>query len=253
MGQTFEVIRQGTARSNQVPILVARRERCLVVAIGVIIATRIDLRERLMERPSGEHTALGFRVHSGWAALAVLTGPVDSPMVVDRKRIDIADAHISGSKQPYHAAGAMKLEEAKTLIQACTESSTRLATDGVQAAIADAKLGGYRVSAAGVLTSSGRPLPALEKILSSHPLLHTAEGELFRHAILSACESCGLALVTVKEKELLGCCPRKLGVSDAAVLQHLARMGRAVGSPWRQDEKFAALAAWIAMAEETQK
>jgi hypothetical protein len=95
---------------------------------------------------------------------------------------------------------------------------------------------------------SGKALPPLSKILSSHPLLHTAEGELFRDAVSRACQSCGLSTVGVKEKELSVRAREELGFSDTVIEQHLGRMGKTVGPPWRQDEKFATLAAWIALA-----
>ena len=47
------------------------------------------------------------------------------------------------------------------------------------------------IAAFGVL-ASGRTLPALEQILASHPMVHTAEGEFFRKAIREACREIGI-------------------------------------------------------------
>src|SRR5260370_7664138 len=60
-----------------------------------------------------------------------------------------------------------------------------------------------RLTRCGLLLASGRPLPELEKILGSHALIHTADGELFRDALLHASARCGLRDFTIKEKELL--------------------------------------------------
>jgi hypothetical protein len=57
----------------------------------------------------------------------------------------------------------------------------------------------------------------------------------------------------VKEKELSVRAREERGFSEMAIEQHLIRMGKAVGSPWRQDEKFASLAAWIALAAASQQ
>ena len=179
--------------------------------------------------------------------MVILTGPLASPTVVDRRRIETADPGIKGSRQPYHAAEGQPLDKAEKLVNTCIESSSRLAKGAVQAAIADAGQQGYRIAVAGILTGSGKPIPALDKILVSHPLLHTAEGELFRNVIIAACESCGLAVRTVQEKVLLAQCPAILGIPETAVQQHLSRIGKAIGSPWRQDEKFATLVAWMAL------
>jgi hypothetical protein len=197
------------------------------------------------------NAALGFRVHSGWAALVVVAGPLESPVIVDRRRPEIADLHVAGSKQPYHAAERMNLQEAESHVAACVERSSQLAKEAVQLAIAHARHNGYHVSTAGVLIGSGKPVPELQKILASHPLLHTAEGELFRNVIVAACKSCCLSVLVVKEKEIPVLCSQELGISDAVIQHHVMRMGKIVGPPWRQDEKFASRVAWMALAAET--
>jgi hypothetical protein len=45
-------------------------------------------------------------VKSGWASVAHLCGPVESPRVVDSRRVDLndpANPAIPESRQPYHA------------------------------------------------------------------------------------------------------------------------------------------------------
>lgn len=46
--------------------------------------------------------ALGFRAHSGWAAMVALAGALNAPLVVDRRRLELADPHRTGPMQPYH-------------------------------------------------------------------------------------------------------------------------------------------------------
>ena len=205
-----------------------------------------------MKQPLIGHAALGFRVHSGWAVLVVLAGPLETPTILDRRRIELADVEMAGSKQPYHAAQQLNLREAANLIAACVGASVQLAEKAVKAALDDAIRKSFRVIACGVPIGSGRPLPTLEKILSSHPLLHTAEGELFRNAIITACGNYGLSVTGVKEKEALIQSPSGLGISEEGILQHLARIGKTIGPPWRQDEKSATLAAWLALAADAQ-
>ena len=55
---------------------------------------------------------------------------------------------------------------------------------------------------AAVLLASGRPLPALEKILAAHPLIHSAEGEFFRHAASKAFESQHIPVTAIRERDL---------------------------------------------------
>ncbi len=195
-----------------------------------------------------QQAALGFRTHSGWAVLVVVAVPIEQPVIVQRRRIEIADPEIAGSKQPYHAAEALNLTDAEALVNACTERSGHLAGAAVEAAIRDAEQNHYQVSISGILAGSDKPLPGLDKILASHPLLHTAEGELFRNVITRACVNHSLPVVAVNQKELMSRAQNQLGMSGEGIQQHLQRMGKAIGAPWQQDEKSATLVAWIALA-----
>ncbi|MGH9662725.1 MAG: hypothetical protein ACRD96_29515, partial [Bryobacteraceae bacterium] len=168
--------------------------------------------------------ALGFRVHSGWAAVVAVS---ESREVLDRWRIEIADPKIPGSVQPYHAAQPRKIAAASDYLRRCEESASRLALEALTALVAEVP----GVTAAGVLVSSARPLPPLESILASHPLLHTAEGVHFREAVIRAAERLGLRVSRVVER-------------GVAVDPGLDAAGRALGPPWRQDQKLAATAAW---------
>ena len=83
--------------------------------------------------------ALGFRTHSGWTAMVALRDPAAAPAVVQRRRLELADLRISGSKQPYHAAEKMTLNEAEEFIRERAESSLAMARNGVDKALADSR------------------------------------------------------------------------------------------------------------------
>lgn len=191
--------------------------------------------------------ALGFRVHSGWAALVAVAGSPDAPIIADRRRIEIADPAVPGSRQPYHAAEGLPLEEARTLIQHCEHSTGRLAQEALRIAIERLRQDGHVVVGCGALFGSGRPLPGLKAILASHALIHAAEGEFFRNAVRAAATACGLTVTGIRESELLGRAAADLGSSEAEVFRRLADLGRSVSPPWQQDQKFAALVAWLAL------
>jgi hypothetical protein len=191
--------------------------------------------------------ALGLRAHSGWAALVALAGSSESAEVIDRRRIETADSSIRGSKQPFHAAEPLKQQDAEALIQKCTESTRRLSRDALKAAIGDLRAKGFEACACGVILGSGRSLPALEAILASHALLHTAEGEFYRQALVEAGEHCGLRVVGVKEREAYEQGAAQLGLSVAVLEKRVAELGRGIGPPWTQDQKYAALVGWMAL------
>jgi len=196
-----------------------------------------------------KRAALGFRAHSGWAAMVALTGSTASPAVILRRRLEICDPRISGSKQPFHAAEPMQFEDAESHIRRCTESTRSLAEAAVRDAVAEISAMGFRVSGSCVLLGSGRPIGDLAKILSAHPLIHTAEGEFFRNALQQACESCGLKFSGVKERELVDHAAAVLRIPVAELERRAAELGKGIGPPWTQDQKLSAIAAWLVLAD----
>lgn len=192
--------------------------------------------------------ALGFRAHSGWAAMVAVAGPIESPEVVSRCRIELADPKIPRPVQPYHAAQEMELKEAEAYIGKFTEEAKDFATQAVRAAVQELQKEGYQVAGCGIVTGSGRPTPTVEAALASHPLLHTAEGELFRNAIIHAAEKCRLPVCRVREKEALASSAEKLSLPVERLQFLIAELGRSIGPPWGQDQKLAALVAWLALA-----
>lgn len=192
--------------------------------------------------------ALGFRAHSGWAAAVAVSGAPTAPVVVDRRRLEIADPHDPDAKQPYHAAEPLGFAAAQRLVRGCTETSQRLARDAVGAMIAELRAAGHAAVGCGLLQGSGRPLPDLAGILASHALIHTAEGQMFREVLAAAGRHHKLPVTEVRERELMARCAADLHLSSERVTRIMAEIGRALGPPWRQDEKYATLAAMLALA-----
>ncbi len=151
--------------------------------------------------------------------------------VIDRRRIEIADPAIPGSKQPFHAAEGLPFDQAEALISKCHARSTVLAAAEVKAAIAQLD---HKVERAAILYASGRALPDVAAILRSHALIHTAEGAFFREILAGACEQCGLSVTKIRERDL----PERQFPADS---------GRSLGPPWRRDHKLSALAAWLTL------
>jgi hypothetical protein len=193
-----------------------------------------------------EIATLGLRAHSGWAAAVALAGPPSAPRVLARQRLEFADPKLRHSKQPYHAAAERSLVEAEKLIAECTQSSADLAFCEMDRMIAQLKTD---VCACGLLLGSGRPLPDLAGILRSHALIHAAEGEMFRGVLAQAAERLGLRVIGVKEKQIWQEAASQLNQSSAALASQLKAMGKSLGPPWREDERLATLAAWIALAQ----
>jgi hypothetical protein len=192
---------------------------------------------------------LGFRVHSGWAAAVVLCGPMDAPVVVERRKIQLVKIFTYAYRQPYHTAEKMLRHDALKFIRGVQSDAKRLALSSLRSLQADLEEGDLKIVRSALLLASGRALPDLDRILASHALIHTADGELFRDSLRSACAARNLPLEGIREKELFTAAFSKaLCVQPAALKRRIAALGKAVGPPWGQDEKFAALGAWITLA-----
>jgi hypothetical protein len=128
------------------------------------------------------------------------------------------------------------------------EEARRFGERDLRALAGDLLSLGYEVDCCAVLSGSGRTLPALESVLASHALIHAAEGEMFREALRHAAKRAGISVLEVKEKELSLRAIEVLGIPETKLVHRLGELGRAAGPPWAQDQKLAALAAWIALA-----
>ncbi len=142
----------------------------------------------------------------------------------------------------------MSADEGRVFIAQVQEKAQRLAYRAMRDLQDSLQAQGYRLTRCGLVLASGRALPPLPQILASHALIHTADGELFRGAILHAGARCGFGRATVREKELLSEASRVLRLKPNDLTRRIAELGREIGPPWSQDEKFASLAAWMALA-----
>src|SRR5207253_6318824 len=147
--------------------------------------------------------AVGFRVHSGWTSLIALALEQNQPIILVRQRPHLVSTFSYTFRQPYHTAEKMNLDEAKTFLRQQRSEARQLALVAIRSAQTEAAQQGYKLTRAALLLASGRPLPELHKILASHSIIHTADGEFFREALLDACARADLAITTIKERELL--------------------------------------------------
>jgi hypothetical protein len=192
--------------------------------------------------------ALGVRMHSGWGVLVAISGDAHGLEVIDRRRIVTTDQAMPGAKQPYHYAASLELTglglpEAEKYLANCAAASERLTFTAVGEVVRELGERQFRIVGAAVLLASGRPLPLLSKILASHPLIHTAEGEFFRNAVSQACAGLKIPVTAVREMELEKRAKTVFGNAASRVQRMIASLGSSIGPPWTKDHKSAALAA----------
>ena len=200
-----------------------------------------------MKRPRGS-CVLAFAPHSGWAAAVAIGGSTRKPLVLARERLELADEKLPGARQPYHAIEPLPLAAASARLATFRESASALAASSVGTLVETARAAGIEPVAAGILDSSGRAPGALEAILASHALIHTADGNHFREALANACAALNLPFARIRQRDLAAEAARALKRTPKELTATVARLGREAGSPWGADQKSAALLAWLLFA-----
>ena len=191
--------------------------------------------------------AVGFRVHSGWASLVAVTLEDGFPMVLLRSRPHLVKTFSFTFRQPYHAAQNASAREAPGIIARSRREARGLAFQAIRTVKENLQEQGYALTHSGLLLASGRPLPTLPQILKSHAMIHTADGELFREALLHGSKRCGLEAYAARERELLDMSSKALRMPPEAIMRRLTSLGAGLGPPWTTDEKLAALIAWLSL------
>ncbi|GAC1636422.1 MAG: hypothetical protein NVS9B14_15210 [Candidatus Acidiferrum sp.] len=192
--------------------------------------------------------AIGFRVHSGWAAVVAIALEDGAPVVLHRRKLLLVNVFNYTFRQPYHTAEKMPLIDGTEFVRGVEQESEALALAGIGALQKELAKVDYTICRSALLLASGRKLPEFEKILASHALIHTADGELFRESIRRACRRAKLPLVEIRERDLLASASKKLKKRSEFLNRSVATLGRSLGPPWTQDEKLATLAAWLTLA-----
>jgi hypothetical protein len=175
-------------------------------------------------------TAIGIVPHTGWAWLVGVSGSPSTARVEWRTKLVVCGVldgqlyHLAVDRTP-DRAGFIERRRAEAVAQACRAL--------------DPHLGGVR---AAVVLGQRFTLPPLERILAAHPLLHSAEGELWRAIFAEACVACGVAVTRALAEEVRGAVATRRG--GPAVAAFLDAGKREVGPPWSREPQDAALAAW---------
>jgi hypothetical protein len=196
----------------------------------------------------GRKAAIGFRAHSGWACAMLVAGSRNGIEIIERRRVELCDPKIEGSKQPFHEAEPMPFTKADAFITRCTAATDKLAQAAITSLQDIAEGNDLRIVGACLTTASGRALPDLRGILASHTLIHAAEGEFYRDALGRAVEAAKLKVSRVKEKDAAVWTASRIDLNESRLREELAAIGKTLGPPWTADEKLATMAAWLVLA-----
>ncbi len=181
---------------------------------------------------------IGLKSKTGRAIAVALGGPASSPEFIIRKEVLLHDSRRPATMQPFHEVMELPWSEGLVAVQPAIEAIEEIATASLAALIEELRSRGCRVAAVAIVGPADRKL---ERIGSPHIRAHAAEGVLFRRVLEVAAKA--------------NRCRSRSFVDPAAELKApankvtkvLAALGKTAGSPWRSDEKSAAMAAWAAL------
>lgn len=161
--------------------------------------------------------AVGISVHTGWAACVVAGGTPRKPEIAFNEEIQILG---DDERFCFHMAAEMKPAEAEKWIA----QVRRKALANAKKALAPF---GKLASLCAIVAKPGDP-GSLEHVLAAHPRIHTAEGCFYRDVL---CEASTIPVHVIP--------PQAVDISG---------IGKLAPPPWGRDQKLAAAAAWMVLA-----
>jgi hypothetical protein len=189
---------------------------------------------------------VGLCAKTGSAVAVTLTDVFDDPTLADRRTIDMGSTE--HSRFVFHEAQALSGVDARRFVQRCETSVHRRARTEVDAMLRELGRADVRV-VRGAVVDTNKPFVALplDKILASHSLVHAAEGELYRSAIVAALTRRDIDVECIPRGDVSSRAAGALGASSGCD-RFVAALGQVAGPPWRREHKDAALAALASAA-----
>ena len=175
----------------------------------------------------------GFRVKSGYAIAVLVGGTRSRPAAIVRAIVELSDPKAPETKQPHHDGFGVEMDDRREIARR-TRIIERCAGKNVADFVRGAKAAcGERLNRAALVVGS---VIDPESIGNPHIRAHAYEGQLFRTVLADALRANGVTCEVVVDKTL---------PHTPALAKLMTEFGRALGSPWRTDEKAAATAAWM--------
>jgi hypothetical protein len=173
---------------------------------------------------------IGLKSKTGRAIAVALEGP--PPEFIGREEVALSDSRRPATMQPYHEVMELPWNESLIAVQPTIDAIEEIAAASLAKLIESID---GRVSRIAIVGPADRKL---ERIGNPHIRAHAAEGVLFRRVLEVAAKANGSKSVSFVD-------PRDALKRRAGEIQRvLTKLGKAAGSPWRSEEKSAAMAAW---------
>jgi hypothetical protein len=180
--------------------------------------------------------------------VVVVAGGFARPDVLLRRRVELGDPKGRVRSNVYHAARTLDSAAAADLVETVERIAAEQAAAALEQTLHEAGEEGAVVRSCAVVVGAHAGQPRLETILASHALVHAAEGRLYQDALLQSGESHGLDTIAIPKRSIWEEGEAALGVARGELRHWIDQLRRKIGPPWAEDQKLAALAAWIALA-----
>jgi len=188
--------------------------------------------------------ALGLRVKSGWAAAVLLTGTARSPQLCDVRRIELSDPQHPETRQPYHAAMG-KLERDARKINQRVDVVRGIAQQSIATLLAGYRRQNLRIRRAALVVGSQIDP---DSIANPHIRAHAFEGRLFRSVLEESLRAHRIRANILIERHAYAHAVEELKQTNQNVRRKIQDFGREMETPWRAEQKLAAVAAWLALS-----
>jgi hypothetical protein len=198
----------------------------------------------MARNPDLAPAALGFRVKSGWAMAALVSGSASAPKLLHCQSVLLSDPKIPESKQPYHAALDRAEKEAAAITARLRKVVRSAAEESVASLLNQAADTGCIVRGTALVVGS---LAEPASLHNEHIRAHALEGQLFRMVLEEAFRLRGIPCSVLLEKTAYATAAAALAKSVAEAKSVAAALGNSRDGAWRAEEKLAALAAWTAL------
>src|SRR6478752_5784905 len=166
--------------------------------------------------------ALGFRVKSGWAVVALLTSPGDAPKLADVNRVELSDPRLPETRQPYHARMG-KLETDSRVVSRRERLVRRIAQQSLGTLLNGYRLKGFRIRRAALVVGSQID-PTI--IANPHIRAHALEGRLFRSVVAETLQDHEIRTEVILERDAYPSVAARLKQSSDDVKRTIQDLGR---------------------------
>jgi hypothetical protein len=170
---------------------------------------------------------------------------VRAPRVIDRRVIELSDAALPSSRQPYHAVMRAPRRVRTALERRLSALVHRVTRRSLGRLVREQRHQGLLVRRVALVVGS---LIDPATIGNEHIRAHALEGRLFRTALERAARAARLSCSTHLERGLYAAATTRLKRPAAELKRRVTALGHALAGPWRADEKAATLAAWMALS-----